>query len=160
MSIKRGFERSDPIYWLTPHARTLSHIMAANAKALASIDAKYADRLAQLTEGEKASLGLPYLASEPALVRARLKARRLMLKYNQSSPSSYEPPDLKPGQKLRGAFATEEGAEEEVAPAGVAGEERQAILADLLGVPVSQLADVEIEVGDAAVITRSRLVAF
>lgn len=118
--------------------------MSANAKTLAAIDAKYADRLSQMTETEKANLGLPYLANEPAMVRARLKARRLMLRYNQSAPSSFDPPDLKEGEQAKGVGASDN--DDGAPPAGVASEERREILAELLGVERSELGEVEIEV--------------
>lgn len=122
----------------------IQHTMAANAKTLAAIDAKYGDRLASMTETEKANLGLPYLANEPAMVRARLKARRLMVRYNQSMPSTYDPPDLKEGEQPKGVGASDNDAD---APApGVASQERREILADLFGMDLARMGEVELEV--------------
>ncbi|CAO1638723.1 unnamed protein product [Sympodiomycopsis kandeliae] len=118
--------------------------MAANAKLLAKIDAEYADRFDSMTETEKMNLGLKYLANEPAMVRARLKARRIFLKYNQSAPSSYDPPDLVNGAKPQGVGATDENGNGEVA-AGVGGSERRELLSQLFEIPTEKLSEVEIE---------------
>jgi hypothetical protein len=92
-------------------------------------------------------LGLPYLASEPALVRARLRARRLFLKYNQTAPNSYDPPDLQEGQSLLAGGSVASAAGEGAADVpGVNTEERRLILKELFGLSEEQSKVVEIEV--------------
>lgn len=122
--------------------------MANNAARFAQIDAEHGHRASTLTETQKSQLGLPYLANEPALVRARLKARRLFLRYNQTGPSEYDPPDLPPGQKASGIGGSDQadaGADAEAAP-GVGSVERTRLLADLFEVDEAKLKYVEIEV--------------
>lgn len=118
--------------------------MSNNAHRLAEIDRKYAYLLPSLSEGQKADLGLPYVANEPALVRARLKARRLFLKYNQTPPSDFDPPDLPIDQTPQGIGGSNDDGED--IASGVGGEERRQILAELLGVDQRHLQQVEIEV--------------
>ncbi|CAO1626972.1 unnamed protein product [Jaminaea pallidilutea] len=117
--------------------------MSNNANRLAEIDRKYAYLLPSLSEGQKADLGLPYVANEPALVRARLKARRLFLKYNQTPPSDSDPPDLPIDQTPQGIGGSNDDGED--IASGVGGEERRQILAELLGVDQRHLQQVEIE---------------
>lgn len=120
--------------------------MANNAARFAAIDAEHGHLLPKLTETEKAHLGLPYVANEPALVRARLRARRLFLRYNQTAPSTFDPPDLQPGQKPQGiGGSNDDGAE--VAP-GVNSEERRRLIAELFGMEYEKTEQVEIEVRD------------
>ncbi|KAL0952338.1 hypothetical protein HGRIS_006618 [Hohenbuehelia grisea] len=117
--------------------------MSSNAARLAAIDAEYADILSTLTETQKALLGLPYMANEPALVRGRLKARRILLKYNHSEPSLYDPPDLNPAEKPKGIGGSDD-AGGEPAP-GVGSDERRKLLADLFEIDYEKLAHVEVE---------------
>ncbi|KAE8223123.1 hypothetical protein CF319_g3793 [Tilletia indica] len=64
----------------------------ASAK-LAKIDAEYADRLASLNETQKSLAGLPYHPMDPVLVRGRLKARRIVNKFNTSPANPDDPPE-------------------------------------------------------------------
>lgn len=120
-----------------------SSSMASNAARLAAIDKEHGHLLPNLTETQKARLGLPYAANEPAMVRARLKARRTFFKYNQSPPSTYEPPDLAPGETPKGIGGSNDGAHE--AP-GLNSEGRRRLLADLFEKDYGKLTAVEIEV--------------
>lgn len=118
--------------------------MSNNAARLAAIDEEHGHLLHTLTETQKADRGLPYVANEPAMVRARLKARRIFLKYNQSQPSTYDPPDLAPGSKAQGIGGSNDDGTE--VAAGVASDERRRLLADLFEMDYDKLAQVEIEV--------------
>jgi len=91
----------------------------ASAK-FAKIDADYADKLAGLDEMRKAILGLPYHPFSPPLVRARLKARRLINRYNTSQPNPEDPP--------------EDATTEDLLKFDFSGKERTAILRELFEV--------------------------
>jgi maltose O-acetyltransferase len=95
-----------------------------------------------LSETEKAALGLPYVANEPALVRARLRARRLLHEFNHSLPSSIDPPDLQPGEKPKGIGGGQNATD---VPPDVMGQERRKIMAKLLNKPLDEMQAVEIE---------------
>jgi hypothetical protein len=58
----------------------------------AEAEAKYADKMASMTDGEKSLLGLPYLASDGNLIKHRIKTRNLLREYNstQSGPAPGE----------------------------------------------------------------------
>ncbi|CAD6887332.1 unnamed protein product [Tilletia controversa] len=59
----------------------------------AKIDAEYADRLTTLTETNKSLTGLAYHCMDPALVRSRLRARRIVNKFNTSPANPEDPPE-------------------------------------------------------------------
>ncbi|PWN25754.1 hypothetical protein BDZ90DRAFT_233761 [Jaminaea rosea] len=117
--------------------------MSNNAARFAAVDASHGHLLSTLSETEKSLLGLPYAANEPALVRARLRARRLFLRYNQTGPSTHDPADLPSGQKPQGIGGSDDDGAE-VAP-GVNSEERRHLLAELFGISFEQTAQVEVE---------------
>lgn len=121
--------------------------MSNNAARFAAVDASHGHLLSTLSETEKSLLGLPYAANEPALVRARLRARRLFLRYNQTGPSTHDPADLPSGQKPQGIGGSDDDGAE-VAP-GVNSEERRQLLAELFGISFEQTAQVEVEVRGA-----------
>lgn len=95
-----------------------------------------------LSETEKASLGLPYLANEPKLVRARLRARRILHSFNHSLPSATDPPDLEPGQQAKGIGGSQNADD---VPPDVMGVERRRMMAELLGKEMDEMSAVEIE---------------
>ncbi|CAD6884229.1 unnamed protein product [Tilletia laevis] len=121
--------------------------MSKTTDRYSELDRKFADRFDQLSQTEKALLGLPYIANDPPLITARLRARRLLYRFNHSQVSPTDPPALQPGERAQGVGASADDTSS--ANRGVEfdamGPERRAILADLLGVEVSTLARVEIE---------------
>jgi maltose O-acetyltransferase len=58
----------------------------------AEADAMYAGQMETLSMKEKSLLGLPYIASDPALMHARTRVRNLLHEYNssKSGPGSSE----------------------------------------------------------------------
>lgn len=96
----------------------------------------------QLTMRERASLGLPYLANEPGLVRDRIRVRRAVHAFNNSMPSDIEPSDLKAGEAARGIGGSQNDAE---APPDVMGSERRKLLGDILHMSPAKLGAVEVE---------------
>lgn len=91
---------------------------------------------------ERASLGLPYLANEPSLVRDRLRARRVFHAFNNSLPSDVDPKDLEEGEEARGIGGSHNAAS---APPDVMGSERRRLFAQLLQTDVESLGAVEVE---------------
>lgn len=96
-----------------------------------------------MTETQKAALGLPYFANEPALTRARLRARRIFHRFNATLPSPSDPPDLAEGEVPQGIGGSADAEAGEALD--VMGSERRAIFAELLGVPKENLSRVEVE---------------
>ncbi|KAK0522529.1 hypothetical protein OC834_002680 [Tilletia horrida] len=86
----------------------------------AQIDAEYADKLSTLTETTKAIVGLAYHPFDPDLVRARLKARRLINKFNTAPPNPEDPPA--------------DAGIEELLKFDFVGKERTSILRELFGI--------------------------
>ena len=95
-----------------------------------------------LTESEKASLGLPYLANEPQLVRDRISVRRLVHAFNNSLPSEEEPADLNEGEKPKGIGGSQNDAS---APPDVMGKERRELFGKIIRKDPSELKAVEVE---------------
>ncbi|KAK0538456.1 hypothetical protein OC835_001437 [Tilletia horrida] len=123
--------------------------MSGTTNRYSEVDRRYADRIEHLSEAEKATLGLPYVANEPAMIAARLRARRLLYRFNHSAPSSVDPPALKPGERPKGVGGSADDAGGE-GGGGVEfdamGPERRAIIGELFGISdPSQLSRIEIE---------------
>lgn len=57
-----------------------------SSQKFAEADAQYADRLASMTMSERSLVGLPYVATDDALMQRRLKVRSLFGRYNRSVP--------------------------------------------------------------------------
>lgn len=88
-------------------------------------------------------LGLPYVANEPGLVRARLRVRRLMHAFNSSLPNDMDPVDLAPGEKAQGIGGSAD--EGDATPLDVMGETRRSLFAQILGVSRKDVERVEVE---------------
>lgn len=116
--------------------------MASSTHIFAKADREHGDRAEGLTEIQKANLGLAYLANEPGLVRARLRARRILHKFNHSLPSTVDPPDLKQGERAKGIGGSQNASD---VPPDVMGVERRRLMAELLGKGMEEMAAVEIE---------------
>ncbi|KAE8233446.1 hypothetical protein CF326_g1520 [Tilletia indica] len=123
--------------------------MSKTTERYSEIDRKFADRFDQLTSSEKAILGLPYVANDPAMITARLRARRLLKRFNNSPVSSVDPEPLKAGERPKGVGGSADDTPGGAGSGGVEfdamGPERREILAELLGVERSSLDRVEIE---------------
>lgn len=119
-----------------PHGKTSS-------QKFAEADAEHADRIGSMSHYQRMLAGLPYLANDPSLVRARLKARRVFLKLNQSGPNTADPEDLPEGVKPQGIGGSADSAL--ASPVDVMGEERRALVGELLGLDRSAVERVEIE---------------
>ncbi|KAK0547304.1 hypothetical protein OC846_003163 [Tilletia horrida] len=122
--------------------------MSKTTKRYFELDREYADRFDQLSETEKALLGLPYVANDPPLISARLRARRLLYAFNTSAPSAVEPPALAPGERPKGVG----GSADDAGGAGgggvqfdAMGPERRQIFAELLGIERALVDRVEVE---------------
>ncbi|KAK0549233.1 hypothetical protein OC846_003389 [Tilletia horrida] len=63
------------------------------AAKFAKIDKEFAERGSSLTETDKMLNGVAYNALDPALVRARLRARRIVNKFNTSPANPDDPPE-------------------------------------------------------------------
>ncbi|KAE8223122.1 hypothetical protein CF319_g3794 [Tilletia indica] len=96
--------------------------MSKTSERFAKIDAEYADRIATMTEAQKALAGLPYLPLDSELVRAKNRARRLTNKFNASLATDVDDPPV--GATL-----------EELLQFDFAGPERTACLRELFGRP-------------------------
>lgn len=70
----------------TPSSSTMSAKVKTAASQFAEADEKYKDKLESMTMEERALLGLPYIAADPALVDTRTTTRKLLRQYNQSEP--------------------------------------------------------------------------
>jgi hypothetical protein len=116
--------------------------MAESTRRFAEADRMYASQCDKLSETEKAKLGLAYLANEPALVRARLRARRILHRFNHSLPSAIDPPDLEQGERAKGIGGSQNATD---VPPDVMGSERRQLMAELLGKSLDEMAAVEIE---------------
>lgn len=103
--------------------------MSGTSKLFQDIDRQYGDKVATMSEEAKMLVGLPYLANTENLIRARVRARRLQTEYNKTQPTSAlddQTNHFKHGQT-------------------VMSEDRKRLLSELLQVPLSQVANVEIE---------------
>lgn len=85
-----------------------------SSQKFAAADAQYAERLASMTMTERSALGLPYIATDDALMQRRLKCRQLCGRYNRSVPGP--------------ADENEKGYND------IMNEERRALLRDIFGV--------------------------
>ncbi|KDN38037.1 hypothetical protein K437DRAFT_264903 [Tilletiaria anomala UBC 951] len=115
-----------------------------SSQKFADADTKYKNQLQQMSHTERALKGLPYLANDPALVRARLRARRIFHAFNASLPNPTDPSDLPAGQQPQGIGGSSIGAGDSPPP-DVMGDERRELISKLLGVGKDSVQRVEIE---------------
>lgn len=105
--------------------------MSGTSKLFQDIDRQYGDKVSTMSEESKMLVGLPYLANTEHLIRARVKARRLQNEYNKTQPTSAL-------DHTTSGAALAEGQ-------NLMSEDRKRLLSELLELPPSQVAKVEIE---------------